>query len=339
MAIRDKHERYAALDAARREIARPLLRRGLPGPRRRGRRGLRVGQEEDCASCVLDTGRRIDGRAASDIRPITCEVGVLPRAPRLGAVHPRRDPGAGRRHARHQPRRAAHRHAASATSTKRFMLHYNFPPFSTGEVKPLRGASAPRDRPRLPRRARARAGAARLRGLPVHDPRRLRDPRVERLVVDGVGVRRLARADGRAACRSRRRSPASRWASSRRASASPSCPTSSATRITSATWTSRSAAPRRASPRSRWTSRSQGLTREILETALEQASDGRLHILGKMAEALAAPRDELSQYAPRITRSRSSRTRSATSSARAARPSAASSSRPASPSTSRTTAR
>ena len=44
----------------------------------------------------------------------------------------------------------------------------------------------------------------------------------------------------------------------------------------------------------------QGLTREILETALRQARDGRLHILGKMAEALAAPRDDLSKYAPRI---------------------------------------
>jgi len=45
----------------------------------------------------------------------------------------------------------------------------------------------------------------------------------------------------------------------------------------------------------------QGLTREILETALRQAREGRLFILGKMAEALAAPREDLSKYAPRIT--------------------------------------
>jgi len=44
----------------------------------------------------------------------------------------------------------------------------------------------------------------------------------------------------------------------------------------------------------------QGLTREILETALRQARDGRVHILGKMLEALAAPREDLSQHAPRI---------------------------------------
>ena len=44
----------------------------------------------------------------------------------------------------------------------------------------------------------------------------------------------------------------------------------------------------------------QGLTRQILEQALNQARDGRLHILGKMTEALAAPREELNKFAPRI---------------------------------------
>lgn len=44
-----------------------------------------------------------------------------------------------------------------------------------------------------------------------------------------------------------------------------------------------------------------GVTREIMQTALEQAKEGRLHILGKMAEALSQPRKEMSPYAPRIT--------------------------------------
>ncbi|HZS40487.1 MAG TPA: S1 RNA-binding domain-containing protein, partial [Polyangia bacterium] len=44
----------------------------------------------------------------------------------------------------------------------------------------------------------------------------------------------------------------------------------------------------------------QGLSREVLQKALYQAREGRLHILGKMAEALAAPREELSPHAPRI---------------------------------------
>ncbi len=44
-----------------------------------------------------------------------------------------------------------------------------------------------------------------------------------------------------------------------------------------------------------------GITREIMEQALAQAREGRLHILGKMAEAITQPRGELSQHAPRFT--------------------------------------
>jgi len=43
-----------------------------------------------------------------------------------------------------------------------------------------------------------------------------------------------------------------------------------------------------------------GITSEIMRKALDQAKAGRLHILGKMAEALSAPRQEMSDYAPRI---------------------------------------
>lgn len=43
-----------------------------------------------------------------------------------------------------------------------------------------------------------------------------------------------------------------------------------------------------------------GITPEIMRVALDQAKEGRLHILAKMAEALSAPRNEMSDYAPRI---------------------------------------
>ena len=44
-----------------------------------------------------------------------------------------------------------------------------------------------------------------------------------------------------------------------------------------------------------------GITREIMEQALEQAQRGRMHILGEMAKVISSPREEMSQYAPRIT--------------------------------------
>ena len=60
---------------------------------------------------VLEKGKRIDGRDARTIRPISCEVGLLPRVARLGAVPARRDPGDRHRHARHRDRRAEDRRA------------------------------------------------------------------------------------------------------------------------------------------------------------------------------------------------------------------------------------
>ncbi len=44
----------------------------------------------------------------------------------------------------------------------------------------------------------------------------------------------------------------------------------------------------------------EGITREIMEKALDQARDARLHILGEMNKAISAPRDEMSAYAPRV---------------------------------------
>ena len=62
-----------------------------------------------------------------------------------------------------------------------------------------------------------------------------------------------------------------------------------------------------------------GITEEIMKHALAQAKDGRAHILGEMAKALDHRREELSAHAPRIETMQIAATRSATSSAPAAR--------------------
>ena len=81
-----------------------------------------------------------------------------------------------------------------------------------------------------------------------------------------------------------------------------------------------------------------GVTFDMLRDALAQAKAGREHILGKMAESIAGPREELQPGRRASRRSRSTRTGSAPSSARAARPSAASRPTTRSRSRSRTTA-
>ena len=88
--------------------------------------------------CILDEGKRLDGRGTTDIRPIWCEVSPLPM-PHGSAIFTRGETQA----------------LATATlgtkldekmvddvldkSYMRFLLHYNFPPFSTGEAKAQRG--------------------------------------------------------------------------------------------------------------------------------------------------------------------------------------------------------
>ena len=91
---------------------------------------------------VLSRGERVDGRDLDTVRPITCEVGVLPRthgsalftrgqtqalvSVTLGTV---------------QDEQRIDSIDVAQETTKSFMLHYNFPPFSTGEVRPIRGTS------------------------------------------------------------------------------------------------------------------------------------------------------------------------------------------------------
>jgi polyribonucleotide nucleotidyltransferase len=91
---------------------------------------------------VLTAGERVDGRDLDTVRPVTCEVGWLPRT-HGSALFTR-----GQTQAlvsvtlgtTRDEQRIDSIDVAQET-TKSFMLHYNFPPFSTGEVKPIRGTS------------------------------------------------------------------------------------------------------------------------------------------------------------------------------------------------------
>ena len=130
---------------------------------------------------------------------------------RLGAVHARADAGAERRRDGHAQGGDAPRHARPGDQ-KVLLAPLQLPAVLGRRGGPHGRRQAPRHRPRRARRARARADGALDRGVPLLDPRRLGHPRVQRLLLDGLGLRLLAVADGRRACRSSARSPASRWA-------------------------------------------------------------------------------------------------------------------------------
>ena len=97
-------------------------------------------QKKICRDLILKEGRRIDGRKFDEIRPITCEPGILPR-PHGSALFTRGETqvlgvmtlGSGPDEQRVE--------TLSGEEFRPFMLHYNFPPFSVGEVKRLGGPS------------------------------------------------------------------------------------------------------------------------------------------------------------------------------------------------------
>jgi polyribonucleotide nucleotidyltransferase len=88
---------------------------------------------------ILEKGIRPDGRGLTDIRPIWCEVGISPRA--HGSGFSRGETQVLTLATLGTPRDAQELDSLEGMENKRYMHHYNFPPFSTGEVKPLRGAS------------------------------------------------------------------------------------------------------------------------------------------------------------------------------------------------------
>jgi polyribonucleotide nucleotidyltransferase len=89
---------------------------------------------------ILNEGKRPDGRKPADIRPIWCEVGVSPRAHGSG-IFTRGETQILSFATLGTLGESQELDNLSPVDTKRYMHHYNFPPYSTGEVKPLRGQS------------------------------------------------------------------------------------------------------------------------------------------------------------------------------------------------------
>ncbi len=87
---------------------------------------------------VIKEGRRVDGRGPRDIRPITCDVGLLPRT-HGSALFTRGETQAMVVTTLGTSEDEQKIDALSGWEYKTFMLHYNFPPFSVGEVRYLRG--------------------------------------------------------------------------------------------------------------------------------------------------------------------------------------------------------
>ncbi|HKK07285.1 MAG TPA: polyribonucleotide nucleotidyltransferase, partial [Gemmatimonadota bacterium] len=139
MNLPSKEERNQGLSALRDQLTEELAER-FPEHVDQVSEAVRTLEKKVMRSQILERGERVDGRSLDQIRPITCEVGVLPR-PHGSALFTR-----GQTQALavttlgtvSDEQRIDSIDVLEETS-KSFMLHYNFPPFSVGEVRRFRG--------------------------------------------------------------------------------------------------------------------------------------------------------------------------------------------------------
>jgi len=249
---------------------------------------------------VLSRGERADGRGPDDIRSITCEVGVLPRT-HGSALFTR-----GQTQALAVVTLGTSRDEQRIDSidsreevTKSFMLHYNFPPFSTGEARPFRGTS----RREIGHGNLAERAIQPL--LPAYDD----FPYTIRIVSDilesngsssmaSVCGASLALMDAgvpmKAAC-----------AGVAMGLIKEGNEVAVLTDILGledalGDMDFKVAGTRKGVTSIQMDIKIEGMTAEILREALQRAHAGRLRILDIMDQGLAEPRSDLSQYAPRI---------------------------------------
>jgi len=247
---------------------------------------------------ILDTGKRIDGRTLTDIRPIVCEVGVIPRAHGT-ALFTRGETQALVVTTLGTGEDEQFVDALEGTYKESFMLHYNFPPYSVGEVG------------RTGFTGRREIGHGKLAWRAVHPllPSKEEFPYTIRVVSEitesngsssmatvcgaslalmdaGVPLREpvagiamgLIKDDDRVAVLSDILGDEDHLGD----------------------MDFKVAGTKNGVTSLQMDIKISGITEDIMRTALFQARDGRMHILGEMSKALGSARSGLGEHAPRI---------------------------------------
>ncbi len=249
---------------------------------------------------VLDKGERIDGRDLETVRPISIEAGILPRT-HGSALFTRGETQAlvAVTLGTSDDEQRIDSINVAGESTKSFMLHYNFPPYSTGEVRPIRGTS----------RREVGHGALAERALQAVLPGFDAFPytlRVVSEILESNGSSSMATVCGGSLALMDAGVPIKA-----------PCAGVAMGLITDGKRVAvltdilgtedhlgdmdfKVAGTEQGITSIQMDIKISGLSLEIMTDALERARRGRLHILGEMKKALAAPRPELSKYAPRI---------------------------------------
>ncbi len=250
---------------------------------------------------ILEEGVRPDGRDYTTIRPLHIEVGLLPRT-HGSALFQRGETQVLSIATLGTPGEAQELDTLFPEEEKRYMHHYNFPPFSTGEVAPMRG----------PKRREIGHGALAERALEPMIPPEEEFPytiRVVSEVLSSNGSTSMASVCGSTLALMDAGVPIKAPVAGI-AMGLITDPESGRYAILTdiqgiedmlGDMDFKVAGTREGITALQMDIKIKGLSYDILSQALQQAREARLYILDKMLEVLPAPRPELSPYAPRIT--------------------------------------
>ena len=247
---------------------------------------------------ILENGKRADGRGPSDIRPITCEVSLLPRT-HGSALFTRGETQALAVVTLGTSDDEQRIDALEGEYYRTFMLHYNFPPFSVGEARPLRS----------PGRREIGHGALAERALKTVLPTKKDFPYTLRLVSDILesnGSSSMATVCGGSLALMDAgvpiKEPVAGIAMGLIKEGDKVMVLSDILGLEDhlGDMDFKVCGTERGVTALQMDIKIAGITAQLMRQALAQAREGRLHILGRMRAALAAPREQMSPFAPRI---------------------------------------
>jgi len=294
---KEKGIRHEKLSAVKAETLAKLTEEGLPADKARGM--FKELEADIVRNAILDHGIRIDGRDTKTVRPILAEVGVLPRT-HGSALFTRGETQALVVATLGTAQDEQMIDAIEGEYREHFMLHYNFPPFSVGETG------------RVGSPGRREVGHGKLAWRAIHPllPGKDKFPytlRVVSEITESNGSSSMATVCGTSLALMDAGVPLARPVAGiamglikeDRAFAVLSDILGDEDHLGDMDF-------KVAGTESGITSlqmdiKITSITFEIMKIALDQAKDGRMHILGEMAKALQGSRDDVSQNAPRIT--------------------------------------
>ncbi len=298
--VRDKLQRRDAISALKKDVMQSLAGRAEAEGWAAGEMSKEFGELEyqTMRNAVLDTKVRIDGRALDTVRPISSKVGILPRV-HGSALFTRGETQAIVAVTLGTARDGQVIDAVAGEYKEHFLFHYNFPPYSVGEAGRMMG----------PKRREIGHGRLAKRGVLAVMPTMEQFPytiRVVSEITESNGSSSMASVCGSSLALMDAGVPVK----------APVAGIAMGLVMEGDKYVVLSdilgdedhlgdmdfkvAGTNNGISALQMDIKIQGITEDIMKTALAQAKQGRMHILGEMASALTAPRPELSDFAPRL---------------------------------------